>query len=73
MIATLMIVGVSIITLMQAQAALRLGRYTADTSRGATLQGPNDFCLTTFAQPPRPESQEQSTNAIALNPCASLK
>jgi hypothetical protein len=56
---------------MQPQAALRLGRYTADTSRGATLQGPNDFCLTTFAQPPRPaESQEQSTNAMEPNPCA---
>lgn len=69
MMATLMIVAVSIITSMQAHAILRLGRFlTADTSRGATLQGPNDFCLSTFAQPP--QTPRSTDSLMTANPCA---
>jgi hypothetical protein len=70
MVAALMIVGVSIITSSQAQAALRLpGGYTIDNSHGATLQGPHDLCLSTIGQPPA--SQSQASDAAAVqNPCS---
>jgi hypothetical protein len=72
MVAALMIVGASIITSTQAQAALRLpGGYTLDTSNGATLQGPHDLCISTIGQPPASQSQSQASDAAAVqNPCS---
>jgi hypothetical protein len=67
MVAAFIIVGVSIISSTKAQAILKLGRCSAGTSNGATLHGPNGFCLSTLGQPPRTYIYQYAAAAVCVH------